>query len=158
MYSRRLLGMVSVFALVVFGLVPLTPPRAQNSPDPWAAAQTIQAADFAKELAGGKSSPTILYVGFQRLYNSGHIKGAQYHGSGGRPEGLEEIKKWAEPLPRSTNLVIYCGCCPLDKCPNIRPAFSALRDMGFTNLRVLLLPNSFAADWAEKGLPYDKGQ
>jgi len=52
--------------------------------------------------------------------------------------------------------VIYCGCCPLERCPNIRPAFVALRQMGFTNVRVLLLPNSFEADWAGKGLPYEK--
>ena len=145
-------------ALCVVALLPLAIVNAQNAPDPWSAAQTIQPADFAKELSAGKSNPTILFVGFQRLYTAGHIKGAQFHGSGGRAEGIEGIKKWAEPLPRSTNLVLYCGCCPMEKCPNIRPAFSALREMGFTNLRVLLLPDSFAIDWADKGLPYDKGE
>jgi hypothetical protein len=34
-------------------------------------------------------------------------------------------------------VVIYCGCCPLDKCPNVRPAFTLLKTMGFTNLHVL---------------------
>jgi hypothetical protein len=29
--------------------------------------------------------------------------------------------------------------------------------MGFKNLRVLLLPQDFATDWAGKGLPFDKG-
>jgi thiosulfate/3-mercaptopyruvate sulfurtransferase len=147
-----------VLSLLFAVLLLVAATRAQNSTDPWSAAQTVQPADFAKELSGGKSSPTILFVGFQRLYTAGHIKGTQYHGSGGRPEGVSEIKAWASSLPRSTNLVLYCGCCPLEKCPNIRPAFSALRDMGFTNLRVLLLPTSFAVDWADKGLPYDKGQ
>jgi thiosulfate/3-mercaptopyruvate sulfurtransferase len=160
MYPNRLPVAPSLFAFAisVFALLPYASPRAQSSPDPWTAAQTVQPADFAKELAGGKSSPTILFVGFQRLFTAGHIKGAQYHGSGGKPEGLAEIRKWADLLPRSTNLVLYCGCCPMEKCPNIRPAFTALREMGFTNLRVLILPNSFAADWAEKGLPYEKGQ
>lgn len=157
MLSRRPLLWFFLLSLPLLLLgLPFT--NAQNSGDPWTAAQTVQPADFAKELGTGKSSPTILFVGFQRLYSAGHIKGAQYHGSGGRPEGLAEIKKWAEPLPRSTNLVIYCGCCPLDHCPNVRPAFTALRDMGFTKLRVLVLPTSFAVDWAEKGLPYEKGE
>jgi thiosulfate/3-mercaptopyruvate sulfurtransferase len=147
-----------VLSLLCFALLSVALTHAQNSADPWSSAQTVQPADFAKELSSGKSSPTILFVGFQRLYTAGHIKGAQYHGSGGRPEGVAEIKSWAAPLPRFTNLVIYCGCCPMEKCPNIRPAFSALRDMGFTNLRVLILPASFAVDWADKGLPYDKGQ
>jgi thiosulfate/3-mercaptopyruvate sulfurtransferase len=141
-----------------FGLVSLSAVfvRAQSAAEPWTSAQTVQSADLAKELASGNPAPTVLYVGFQRLYNAGHIKGAQYHGSAGKPEGLAEIKKWADALPRSTNLLIYCGCCPMDKCPNIRPAFTALREMGFTNLCVLVLPTSFAVDWAEKGLPYEK--
>jgi thiosulfate/3-mercaptopyruvate sulfurtransferase len=142
-------------------LLPLSPPRcieAQDTPDPWTAAQTIQSADLLKELGDGKSAPTILYVGFNRLYNAGHIKGAIYKGSGGTPEGLNGIKMWAGTIAHSTNLVLYCGCCPMEKCPNIRPAYSALKDMGFINLRILFLPHSFAVDWAEKGLPYDKGE
>jgi thiosulfate/3-mercaptopyruvate sulfurtransferase len=160
MILRRVLlaAPLFVFSVCVFVLLPFALTRAQNSADPWTAAQTVQAADFAKELVGGKSTPTVLFVGFQRLYSAGHIKGAQFHGSGGSAEGLAEIKKWAGPLARSTNLVIYCGCCPMERCPNVRPAFAALREMGFTNVRVLILPTSFAVDWAEKGLPYDKGQ
>lgn len=149
---------VIVFIFVVVAAVPVMLTRAQNSADPWTLGQTVQPADFAKELAPGKNDTTILFVGFQRLYTAGHIKGAQYHGTGGSAEGLAEIKKWAGPLPRTTNLVIYCGCCPMERCPNVRPAFTALRDLGFTKLRVLILPTDFAADWAEKGLPYDKGQ
>jgi thiosulfate/3-mercaptopyruvate sulfurtransferase len=146
------------FALLLLASIPFTLTSAQTSTDPWTTAQTVQPADFAKELAAGKSSPTILFVGFGRLYTAGHIKGAQFHGSGGRPEGLQEIKKWAAPLPRSTNLVIYCGCCPMEHCPNLRPAFSALHEMGFKNLRALILPTSFAVDWADQSLPYEKGQ
>lgn len=130
----------------------------QNSSNPWTDSQTVQPAELNKELSNPKTAPTVLFVGYQRLFSAGHIKGAQYHGSGGSAEGLAQIKAWAASLPRSTNLVIYCGCCPLERCPNIRPAFIALRDLGFTKLRVLLLPTSFEVDWAEKSLPYDKGQ
>jgi thiosulfate/3-mercaptopyruvate sulfurtransferase len=160
MFSRRVLRAFPLIALTVllFAVLPLALTRAQSPADPWTASQTMQPADLAKEGTGGKSGSTILFVGFQRLYTAGHIQGAQFHGSGGSTEGLAEIKKWAASLPRSTDLVIYCGCCPMEKCPNIRPAFSALREMGFTNFRVLILPNSFAADWAEKNLPYEKGR
>ena len=135
-----------------------SPLIAQHSSVPWTDAQTVQPVDLNKELSNPKTAPLILFVGFQRLYTAGHVKGAQYHGSGGSADGLVQIKAWAASLPRSTNLVIYCGCCPLDHCPNIRPAFTALHDLGFTKLRVLILPTSFEADWANKGLPYDKGQ
>ncbi len=126
--------------------------------DPWTPPQTVQPADLLKELNDSKSAPTILFVGFNRLYNSGHIKGAQYHGMAGNEAGLQEMKAWVSSLPRSTNLVIYCGCCPMGTCPNVRPAFNALHDLGFTKLRVLILPTDFAADWAGKGYPFEKGQ
>jgi thiosulfate/3-mercaptopyruvate sulfurtransferase len=136
---------------------PLAFSRSGPSTDPWTASQTVQPADFAKELSASKSAPTVLFVGYPSLFHAGHIKGAQFHGTGSSMEGLAEIKKWADPLPRATNLVIYCGCCPMEKCPNVRPAFALLQEMGFTHLRVLILPTSFAIDWAEKDLPYDKG-
>jgi thiosulfate/3-mercaptopyruvate sulfurtransferase len=151
---------LSTIAAVFFAPTLLILPlmRAQNTTNPWTAAQTVQPSVLVKELEESKSAPTVLFVGFQRLYVAGHIKGAQYHGSGGRADGVAQIKAWADTLPRSTNLVIYCGCCPMERCPNIRPAFAALQEMGFTKLRVLILPTSFEVDWAEKGMPYDKGQ
>jgi thiosulfate/3-mercaptopyruvate sulfurtransferase len=159
MNSRRVLRIPLLLVFAVLGAVPLLIGRAwpQTSPEPWTAAQTVQPADLAKELAG-KSAPTVLFVGFDRLYGAGRIKDAQFHGMGSNAEGLAEIRKWAEPLPRSTNLVIYCGCCPLGKCPNIRPAFALLHDMGFTKFRVLILPTSFAVDWVGQGLPFDHGR
>jgi thiosulfate/3-mercaptopyruvate sulfurtransferase len=126
--------------------------------EPWSSADVVQPLDLAREITEKKAgAPTILYVGFRTLYAGGHIAGAVFHGTGSTETGMAEIKKWAEPLPRGTNLVIYCGCCPFDKCPNIRPAFAALHAMGFTHLRVLPLPSNFNADWFEKGFPTEKG-
>lgn len=129
----------------------------QPDSDPWNASQTIDAATLARELSQPKQTqPTILYVGVRTLFNGGHIPGAIFYGSASTAQGLADIKKWAESMPRDINLVIYCGCCPLERCPNIRPAFSTLRELGFTKLRVLVLPTSFATDWAEKGFPVEK--
>jgi hypothetical protein len=44
----------------------------------------------------------------------------------------------------------------MDHCPNVHPAFAALRELGFTKVRVLILPTNFEIDWANKGLPYEK--
>jgi len=133
-------------------------PAAPLPSDPWTSAQTILPADFAKEIQQ-KHDPSlkIVYVGVRTLYAGAHIPGAVFHGPGSTDQGLADLKKFAETLPRDSNLVIYCGCCPLDRCPNLRPAFSSLHDMGFTRLRVLILPTSFAADWIEKGYPVEKG-
>jgi thiosulfate/3-mercaptopyruvate sulfurtransferase len=123
------------------------------------ATQLVQPADLVRELASASADarPTIVYVGFRTLFAGGHIPGATFHGSASTEQGLADIKKWAASLPRATNLVIYCGCCPFERCPNIRPAFALFRDMGFTHLRVLELPTSFAADWASKNYAIEKG-
>jgi hypothetical protein len=127
--------------------------------DPWSASQTVEPAALAAEISSSRSAkPTIVYVGFRPLYEGAHIPNASYHGATGKTEGLADLKAFAQPLPRDTNLVIYCGCCPLEKCPNIRAAFTALNDMGFTHLRVLLLLTDFNTDWISKGYPIDKGQ
>jgi thiosulfate/3-mercaptopyruvate sulfurtransferase len=131
----------------------------EKTAEPWTNAQVLHAADVVRELEGTKdgSAPTIIYVGFRTLFEGGHIAGAGFHGTASKEDGLAELKKWLATLPKSTNLVVYCGCCPFDRCPNIRPAYTALHDMGFTRVRVLVLPTSFAADWVEKGYAMQKG-
>ena len=143
--------------LVCLAIVPLAA-LADSKKNPWADSQTVQSVDLNKELANPKTAPAVFFVGFGRLYGAGHIKGAQFHGTAGTDDGLTQLKKWADALPRGMSIVVYCGCCPMERCPNIRPAFALLRDMGFTKLRVLILPSDFAKDWADQGFPYDKGQ
>ena len=126
--------------------------------DPWTPAETVQPADLAKELQQEKDPyPTLIYVGVRALYEGAHIPGAVFYGPGSTEQGLAELKKFAETLPKNADLVLYCGCCPLEKCPNLRPAFTALKADGFARLRVLLLPRSFNADWVEKGFPVHRG-
>ena len=155
----RSLVLFAIVAMLVPASGPVSNSAASASPyDPWAATQTISPADFAKEIQQKQdSSLKILYVGVRTLYTGAHIPGALFHGPGSTEEGLADLKKFAETLPKDSNVVIYCGCCPLDRCPNLRPAFSALHGMGFTHLRVLILPTSFAGDWVEKGYPVEKG-
>jgi thiosulfate/3-mercaptopyruvate sulfurtransferase len=102
--------------------------------------------------------PIVVCVGFHTLYDGAHIPGASLHGPSSTSAGLADLKKWAEPLPRSAKVVIYCGCCPLDHCPNAHPAFTALRQMGFTHLRLLMIPDDFARDWVASGYPVAKGK
>ena len=128
-----------------------------HSQDPWDQAEALPPADLVPLLADS-TPPAVVYVGFKPLYRPGHIPGAPLHGPTSDPQGLEDLRRWAERIPRSTMIVIYCGCCPLDKCPNVRPAFTLLKTMGFTNLHVLKLTTSFAADWVEKGYPLEKTQ
>jgi thiosulfate/3-mercaptopyruvate sulfurtransferase len=133
---------------------------AAQASDPWSSSQTVLPDALARELgsADGAKKSTVLYVGFHTLYEGAHIPGAVFRGPGSTPRGIAEIKTWAKDLPHSSNIVLYCGCCPLGRCPNLRPAFTAMRDLGFSSLRVLLLPHDFNTDWIEKGYPVDKGK
>jgi thiosulfate/3-mercaptopyruvate sulfurtransferase len=151
-----LAGLAAFFALAALAQGP-SPQRAIT--DPWSPAHLVEPADFARELSSKKpdSRPTIVYVGFRTLFEGGHIPGATFHGTASTEAGLASLKTWAASLPRTTDVVLYCGCCPFDRCPNLRPAFALFRDLGFTHLRVLALRTSFAADWAEKNYPIEKG-
>ena len=127
--------------------------------DPWTREQTVEPADFAKELQQEKDPfPTVIYVGVKTLYEGAHIPGAVFHGPGSTEQGLATLKEFASTLPKNSDVVLYCGCCPLEKCPNLRPAFTALKETGFARLRVLILPASFNADWVEKGFPVHNGE
>jgi thiosulfate/3-mercaptopyruvate sulfurtransferase len=134
--------------------------RADDADDPWSSSQTVQPADLVRELTAPAhpDEPAVVCVGFRPLYQGAHIPHAVFHGAASTEQGLAELKNWAQKIPKATNMVLYCGCCPPAHCPNLRPAFVAMRDMGFTNLRVLILPNDFNTDWIQKGYPVEKGK
>ena len=73
------------------------------------------------------------------------------------PDQLATLKKTVQDVPRTRTVVVYCGCCPMGDCPNIRPAYQALREMGFKTVKVLNLPTNFTQDWQMKGYPVEKG-
>jgi hypothetical protein len=119
----------------------------------------IQPAELATILNAAKEgTPLIFQVGLQALYTQAHITGSEYIGPSSSPEGIERLRKRVEPLPRTQFIVLYCGCCPWSKCPNVTPAYNALRGMGFKKLKVLYIPNDFGTDWVDKGYPVHKGE
>jgi thiosulfate/3-mercaptopyruvate sulfurtransferase len=124
--------------------------------DPWSAAELIEPEAFAKELEADPSRFSILYVGFPILYKGAHITNALLAGPCSKPEGLESLHKIVAGLPAGKDVVLYCGCCPLNRCPNIRPAYSAAREMKVARLLVLDLPTNLHADWTAKGYPTQK--
>jgi hypothetical protein len=123
------------------------------------AASQIQAEELVPAIKnGGAQKPVVLYVGPKAFYTQAHIPGAEFIGPVARPEGMEKLRARAASLSKDGPVVIYCGCCPWDHCPNIRPAFSELKKMGFSSVRVLHLANSFGVNWKDKGLPVASGE
>lgn len=129
---------------------------AQSGADPWTSAELLDPAKLAPTLKAGKQ-PTILCVAFPMLYRNRHIPHAVYAGPGFKPEGIDLLKKAAAGLPKDADIVLYCGCCPMVKCPNIRPSYRTLKEMGFTHVRVLNIPTNMHVDWYAKGYPSEPG-
>ncbi len=136
------------------GVAALTPSEA----DPWKIDQLVEPSQLAKVLSNPQSQKLeIVCVGMPFLYRGAHIPGARLLGPALSPEGLNSLQKWAQSVPKNTEIVLYCGCCPWADCPNIRPAFRILQEMGFTRLRVLHIQNNFKQDWSDRGYPTQKG-
>ena len=142
--SRRML--LGIFAAVPWALAADT--------DPWTAADLIYPPALASQL--GKPGMHIVQVGFPALYHGAHIPDSVYAGPGSKPEGLALLQKTVADLPKDANIVLYCGCCPWDKCPNVRPAFRALKQSGYTGVKLLVIPTNLHTDWIEKGYPTTK--
>ncbi|HET7000710.1 MAG TPA: rhodanese-like domain-containing protein, partial [Puia sp.] len=95
-----------------------------------------------------QKKPIIICVGPGAL-----IKGSLDMGPAKEKENLEKLKQQLSKLPRDANVVIYCGCCPFDHCPNIRPAFTVINEMKFSNAHLLNLEHNLKTDWIAKGYP-----
>ena len=113
---------------------------------------------LSRELQAHPHTALILQVGSRVLFDQAHIPGAEYAGPGSRSEGLSALHNRVASLPRSQSIVLYCGCCPWDRCPNIGPAWQLLHQMGFTNVKVLHIANNFGADWVSRGYHADSSQ
>jgi hypothetical protein len=133
--------------LTAFSLVSLGQPN-----NPWTPGEVLQPAQLAQSIRSGHA-PIIVSVAFPVLYHGKHIVHAIDAGPTSKPEGIEALKKAVATLPKNADLVIYCGCCPMVKCPNIRPAYRTLKELGFTHIRVLSIPTNLHTDWVSKDYP-----
>ena len=118
----------------------------------------VQPPELASQLAGKRARPAVFMVGPNSLYRSKHIPGAVYAGPGNGEAGLAVLKMEAGKLPRDREVVLYCGCCPWDHCPFIRPAMNLLKEMGFTKAKALYLDTGWKGDWLDKGYAAEGGR
>lgn len=144
--------MQKLFGLLILAAMGL----AQQAGDPWAKAELMEPKALVAELHSAKP-PVILCAAFPVLYRSKRIPHALEAGPGNKAEGLAILKRAVAKLPKDADIVVYCGCCPMEKCPNIRPAYRTLKELGFTHVRVLDIPTNMHADWFGKGYPVEVG-
>lgn len=143
-----------LFVLAALAVVPVrgqfaaldTPASASVIPQ----ADLVQPQQLHQELQA-HTPLLILQVGSKVLFQEAHIPGAEYAGPASTAAGLAALRTRVQHLPRSQAIVIYCGCCPWDRCPNIGTAWRLLHSMGFTKVRALYLANNFGSDWVGVG-------
>ena len=108
----------------------------------------MQPADLAQALNDNKNIPLIYCVGPGVV-----IPHSIDIGMTDKPENIQKLKDSLKKVNRDANIVIYCGCCPFEHCPNVRPAISVLKEMKFTNYFLLDLPHNLKTDWIDKHYP-----
>ncbi len=128
----------------------------QDAVDPWPKSDLLEPSKLAQEILSS-APPTIICVAFPVLYRGRHILHAVAAGPGSKPEGLDALKQAVAGMPKNADIVIYCGCCPMVKCPNIRPAYRTLSELGFKHVRVLNIPTNMHDDWYAKNYPSEEG-
>lgn len=113
--------------------------------------QLVEPSELAQMLKSGKDLPAIINIG-----PGAPIPYSIETGMAKEKDNLDTLKNKLSAMPKDTKIVIYCGCCPFEHCPNVRPAIALLKDMKFINYQLLNLPNNIKTDWIDKGYPVSK--
>ena len=119
----------------------------------------VQPAAFAAQLKDASApKPLMLNVGFKTMFDQAHIPGSEYAGPGNTAAGLQVLRDRVASLPKNAAIMIYCGCCPWSRCPNMGAAYATLVELGFTNVTAMQINENFGVDWVDKGFPTAKTQ
>jgi len=122
--------------------------QAPTTSEAWNETQQLAPSTLATQLKAGEPHAYILNIGKVE-----DIKDAKHIGAVSVKENMDKLTRGVSPLARNTELVIYCGCCPFTKCPNVRPAYLELKRLGFTNIKVLNLVTNLESNWIKEGYP-----
>ena len=121
--------------------------NAQN-PVNWRSEDLIEPSVLSDTIKSNKNIPLIFSIGpgaiIPHSKDIGMVKEA---------ENMQKFQEQLSSLPKDTQIVIYCGCCPYEHCPNVRPAIQLLKDMKFMNYKLLDLPHNIKIDWIDKDYP-----
>ncbi|MCK9404245.1 MAG: rhodanese-like domain-containing protein [Chitinophagaceae bacterium] len=141
-------GCLFFVILLIVGTSVISYGQATNT-EPWTVNQLMPPVELAKVInAKNAHQPIVFSIGPGAI-----IKGSIDIGPAQEKENYTKLKEALSKLPEDANIVIYCGCCPFGHCPNIRPAFQLLKEMKFTNHKLLSLQNNIKVDWIDKGYP-----
>ena len=114
--------------------------------EPWSTSQLLEPKLLSYKIKNDKDLPKIVCIGPGIVIkNSIGIGECRYN------ENIENLRTLISTYSKDEEIVLYCGCCPFENCPNIRPAFSLMNELGFKNHKLLNIKNNIKADWIDLG-------
>lgn len=119
---------------------------------PWTSEQLMSPYALNKYMHSDQAAKVHVF----NIGPAGLITGAVNIGDGKEPASIQKLRTELEKIDKNEKVVIYCGCCPYKNCPNIRPAFSLLKEMKFNHPFLLDLPTNLKVDWIDKGYAVEK--
>ena len=134
--------------LAVFSFVLSISVAKAQSPKNWDDKQLIESAELATIINTNNSIPVIISVGPGAV-----IPHSINAGMANSKEGIENLRSALKNISLKEKIVLYCGCCPFEHCPNVRPAIDLLKELKFTNYYLLNLSTNIKVDWIDKGYP-----
>lgn len=116
---------------------------------PWSQDELKDVDKFAAEMKlGGTNDILILNIG-----SVDDIKDAIHIGPVALEENQKKLANYLTQISKDKAIMIYCGCCPTDVCPNVKKAYHSLKTLGYTNFEILNLKANLDDDWTSKGYP-----
>ncbi len=126
--------------------------QAQGFNELWNPNQLMSPAALAEKIVQNRMQHTVVI----NIGPDAVIKNSYNAGPANEEENIVKLKKYLSGISQDKEVVVYCGCCPFDICPNIRPAFKTLQEMDFVNAKLLNIPKNIKTDWIDKGFPVNK--
>jgi hypothetical protein len=145
--TKFLLPFILLFTLLISN----TYAQSLGKKEIWNKDQLIEPAMLMSLMKKPKAQqPPIYNIGFVS-----NIPGSKIIGAAKEKSTLTVLENTVKTHHKDSLVVIYCGCCPFEKCPNVRPAYDLLKTLGYKNTKILNLPTSLKADWIDKGYPLE---
>jgi hypothetical protein len=121
--------------------------------------KTVECSELNQKLQG-KIKPIVVFCGDLRdekdkyTYGFKKIPGSLVIGSVNQDKWEENLRAalLLAELDKSfkSEVVVYCGCCSSDNCPNVEPVILELKRMGFKNVKGLYFSEGYLPEWHAK--------
>ncbi len=134
------------FPILLIIIVSCKQNQNNKTQEPWSKSQLLEPKLLSSSIESERDLPKIISIGpgvvIEKSIGVGECR---------NNENIEKLKSLVSSYNKDDQIVLYCGCCPFKNCPNVRPAFTLLNELGFKNHKLLNIKNNVKADWIDMG-------